>query len=224
MALHQRAEGQEQKIDIFAYEHPHFHFRQCVHNSFVHIPTALLIISRSPPPDYSKLITPEISSTPPSSYNTPDPSTADPSRSPAPPKKPPDASPKHTTEEGDLPKRRLSVTFSNEVTYRAYTFFPPPLATTPPVVSGSNELPEAAKPEDLGLAIITTPTPLPPSLPPRPQSPRSKSEDEIMWAVTRSSSKRVRALDAATHRPEAVVLGFLWMLYFGWLASNQNVM
>lgn len=204
----------------------HCRRRSCLHNLFVHIPTALLNDSRSPPPNYSNLNTPDISTSPPSTYTTPNPSTADSSRSPPPPKKPPDTSFKHTTDL-ESPKRRLSVTFSNEVTYRAYTFFPPPLATTPPITSDiSKDVLKPTVPEDLGLAITTTAAPphIPdkPALAPPAPPTRSKSEEEIMWAITRSSSKRVRALDAATHRPEAVMLGFLWMLYFGWLATNQT--
>lgn len=62
----------------------------------------------------------------------------------------------------------------------------------------------------MGLAITAVPT----------QPTRSTSDDAIIRAAVPSVEKRGRALSTATQKPEAVVLGFLWLLYLGWLAGN----
>lgn len=146
------------------------------------------------------------------------------------PKKPPDsASPRSslsspslgTDAENKTRKRRLSVTFSDEVVYcdsnnnrdnsksSAYKFFPPPLATCP--------LPDyktVKQPEGLGLELVPSPG----------QIQRTKSDDEVVrtLASKRNSDKdylRAKLFEKAASKPETLMLGFLWMLYLSWLAA-----
>jgi hypothetical protein len=147
------------------------------------------------------------------------------------PKKPPDApgksamSPNLSNGNG---KRRLSVSFAEKV---SYTFFRSPPSNAPstadvtPAISkgglglGLQRLPllRANTDGDHELSIreqANSPLPI------RPQ--RTKSDDEVVRAVHRplpSSSSRLKLLNMAATKPEAVMLGFLWMLYLSWLAS-----
>lgn len=183
------------------------HHRHSLHDFLVLIPTALLTASRSPPPNYSTVNSPTHAD-----------ADADVDQHSPKRKKPPDV---------DGPKRRLSVTFADRISYRTYTFFSPATAPPPPAppavavvtststntntLNPSSSLDPRSSDDSSGinlkcLAITsTTPTPAPaPGLP-----PRAKSDDAIT---------RARALRIAGKTPEAVALGFLWVLYLGWLA------
>lgn len=149
------------------------------------------------------------------------------------PKRPPDvcrhnsmpASPSLITA-GKIRRRRLSVTFSDEIHYsepeaqdksttivddngrKIYEFFPPPLATAHHSI---NSPPPSLK----GLGIDTTNRP---SLP-----ERIKSDDEVVRKVNSPETALARKQHPAV-RPEALVLGVLWMIYVSWMAQIQGAL
>lgn len=142
------------------------------------------------------------------------------------PKKPPDSDSMTDGRSPKISRRRLSVTFANEVHYsesptssdpnsknNVYTFFPPPLATAPtPDLAG------------LGLKNMQLQTQGEKTSPTLVK--RAKSDDQLL----RSSSATLRMaededdndatkhVDKAIKKPENFMLGFLWLLYLSWMA------
>lgn len=138
------------------------------------------------------------------------------------PKRPPDAESKPP----NISRRRLSVTFADEVHYSesptssdsgtknvSYTFFPPPLATvSTPDLAG------------LGLKDVSSQPMAEEKI--APAIHRAKSDDELLRTSSASltmeeckeDKSEVQQHDKIAQKPENFMLGFLWLLYLSWMA------